>query len=161
MSRLAALRRRLATLRADERGASLVEFALFIPILSMMMMGISDFAMGYSAKLRVEAAAYRTLEKAAMGTATQDFSYMRAEAAGSDGAGGIEVAEVSVDTWLECNRVRSTAGFNANCPTGEDAARYVSITVTDTYVPTFNYGPLLGNTSGVVPLTATAALRLQ
>ena len=161
MSPLLRARRRLAGLRADERGASLVEFALFIPILAMMVMGISDFAMGYSAKLRVEAAAYRSLEKAAMGTATQDFSYMRTEAANSDGAGGIETSEVTVDTWLECNRVRSTAGFNSTCAEGQDTARYVSVTVTDTYTPSFNYGPLLGNSSGVVPLSATAALRLQ
>ena len=161
MSRLGLLRRRLGRLGADTRGASVIEFGLFVPILAMMMMGISDFAMGYSAKLRVEAAAYRGLEKVAMGTVQSNYDYLKAEAAASDGAGGIEAAEVTVDTWLECNETRSPNGFSGNCAAGERTARYVSLTVTDTYTPRFNYGSLLGNSQGVVQLSATSALRIQ
>ena len=161
MSRLSPFRRRLGQLGADTRGASVIEFGLFVPILAMMVMGISDFAMGYSAKLRVEAAAYRGLEKVAMGTVQSDYTYLKAEAAASDGPGGIEAAEVSVDTWLECNETRSPNGFSGNCAAGQRTARYVSLTVTDTYEPRFSYGPLLGNSSGVVPLSATSALRIQ
>ncbi len=161
MTALALLRHRLGELRDDTRGASLIEFALFVPILAMMVMGLSDFAMGYSAKLRVEAAAYRGLEKVAMGTVQPNYDYLKAEAAASDGAGGIEASEVTVDTWLECNETRSTAGFAGSCVEGQRTARYVSLTVTDTYQPQFNYGPLIGNSNGVVQLSATSALRIQ
>ena len=155
------LRTRLAALRADARGASVIEFALFAPILGMMLMGVSDLAMGYSAKLRVEQAAYRGLEKVAMGTVQTDYDYLRTEAANSDGPGGIEAGEVTVDMFLECNETRSTGGFNGVCAAGQRTARYVRLTVTDTYTPRFSYGRVFGNAQGVVPLSATAALRIQ
>src|SRR5688572_15274005 len=105
----------LRRLREDTRGASLIEFALFVPILAMMLMGVTDLAMGYSAKLRVEGAAYRALEKVAVGTVQSDYSFLRAEAAAADGAGGVQATDVTVDAWLECNRVRQT-DFSGICP---------------------------------------------
>ena len=147
-------------LRDDASGASVIEFGLFAPILALMVMGISDVAMGYSAKLQVEQAAYRALEKVAVGTVQSDYQYLRNEAASADGSGGIQASDVTVDNWLECDRVRQ-ASFTALCPTGQDTARYVRITINWSYTPKFSYGPLVGNSSGVVPISASAALRIQ
>ena len=150
----------LRRLRDDARGASLIEFALFVPILAMMLMGVTDLAMGYSAKLRVEGAAYRALEKVAVGTVQSDYSFLRAEAAAADGAGGVQAADVTVDAWLECNRVRQT-DFSGICPTGQDRSRYVRVSIASSYTPRFSYGPLVTNSSGVVPISATTSLRIQ
>lgn len=149
----------LHRLETDDRGASVVEFALFIPVFAVMVMGIGDVAMGYSTKLQVEQAAYRALEKVALGSVT-DYQTLRNEVAASDGSGGIQASDVTVDNWLECNRVRQ-GSFTGTCTTGQDTARYVSVTVNWSYTPQFEYGPLVGNSSGVVPITASASLRIQ
>lgn len=149
----------LRRLRRDETGASIIEFALFVPILAAMLMGITDFSMGYAQKLRNEQAVYRALEKVAVGSVQSDYQYLRNEAAAADGAGGIQTSHVTVDNWLECNRARQT-DFDGECATGQDRARYVRVTVSYSYRPRFA-APMIVNSSGVVPLTASAALRIQ
>lgn len=150
----------LRTLRRDEQGSSLIEFALVLPLLAMMVMGISDVALGYSSKLTMEAAAYRALEKVAVRTDMSDFSALRAEAAT---AAGVDQSAVTVDLWLECDRVRQT-DVNAACAAGADSARYVEVRIDTTYEPQFNYGPLaesFARDDGLVPISASAALRFQ
>jgi Flp pilus assembly protein TadG len=144
----------------DESGTSLIEFALFAPILAVMVMGISDVAMGYADKLELEAAAYRALEKVAVRTTQSDFTTLRAEAAAE---AGVAQSAVVVDTWRECDRVRQT-DITAPCAAGTDTARYVSVSISSSYTPTFDYGPLarsFGGTDGVVPISAFAAVRMQ
>jgi Flp pilus assembly protein TadG len=150
------MRTLLSRLRRDTRGASVIEFALFAPILAMMAMGISDFAMGYSAKLKVEGAVYRTLEKISVGSVQSDYQYLKAEAAT---AAGVPQSAVTVDNWLECNRVRQT-DFTGVCADGQDTARYVSVAISTSYTPRFNYGPLV-TTNGTVPISASSSLRIQ
>lgn len=154
------LPRPAAPLRRDERGASAIEFALFAPILAMLVMGITDISMGYSRKLTLEAAAYRTLERVEVGTVQTDYSSLRPEAAS---AAGVPVENVTVDTWLECDNTRQ-ADFNGNCNSGQMIARYVQINIRATFTPSFDYGPLAGrfrSSNGNVPLTASASLRIQ
>ena len=149
-----------ASLLADESGASLIEFALVLPILAMMVMGISDVAMGFSRKLAVEAAAYRTLEKVAVRSSDTDMSTLAAEAAT---AAGVEEEDVTIDIWLECERARQT-DVTGVCPEGEETARYVSVEIEASYTPRFDYGPLadvFGGRDGVVPTGAIAAVRMQ
>jgi Flp pilus assembly pilin Flp len=148
------LHRCLTGLRRDQRGASVIEFALFAPILAVMVMGVSDLAMGYSKKLVLEQAAYRSLEKVAVGTVQSDYTFLKAEAAT---AAGVPVTSVTVDNWLECDRVRQ-ASFTGSCASGQMTSRYVEVSISSTYSPRFNYGPLGGS---AVPISATAALRIQ
>jgi Flp pilus assembly protein TadG len=151
---------RLKPLRRDERGASMVEFALFVPILAVMVMGITDVSMGYSRKLTYEQAAYRALERVAVGSVQSDYSYLRPEAAA---AAGVPVANVTVDNWLECDGVRQTS-FDGVCPDTQMVSRYVRIAITGTYTPSFDYGPLargFGGANGTVPISASASLRIQ
>ena len=148
------------SLLADESGASLIEFALVLPILAMMVMGISDVAMGFSRKLAVEAAAYRTLEKVAVRSSDTDMSTLAAEAAT---AAGVDEDDVTIDMWLECARTRQT-DITGVCAAGQETARYVSVEIDATYTPRFDYGPLadaFGGRDGIVPTGATAAMRMQ
>ena len=147
----------LLRLRDDLRGASVIEFAMFAPILAMMVMGISDFAMGYAMKLRVEQGVYRALEKVAVGSVQTDYQFLKADAANE---AGVAQTAVTVDNWLECNRVRQT-DFAGMCATGEDTARYVSVSISTAYTPQFNYGPLIRGTDGTVPISASSSLRIQ
>ncbi len=148
------------TFLRDESGTSLIEFALFLPVLAAMVMGISDVAMGYAEKLELEAAAYRALEKVAVRTTQSDFTAVGAEAAAE---AGVPLSAVTIDTWLECDRARQT-DITAPCAAGEETARYISVAIASSYTPTFDYGPLarsFGGTDGVVPISAFAAVRMQ
>ena len=153
----------LQRIRRDDKGASVIEFALFAPVLGVMLMGVTDLAMGYSTKLRVEGAIYRSLEKVAVGTASgpqvvsNDYSYLQAEAAAG---AGVPTSAVTVEQWLECNRARQT-DFAGSCPDGQDTARYVKVTINTSYTPRFSYGPLVRSTNGTVPIEANASLRVQ
>ena len=152
------MRNLLHRLRGDDRGASVIEFALFAPILGVMLMGVTDLAMGYSTKLRVEAAIFRALEKVQVGSYQADYqTFIQQEAA--TGA-GVPTSAVTVESWLECNRARQ-ADFAGSCAAGQDTARYVKVTITTSYTPRFSYGPLVRSTNGTVPIEANASLRIQ
>ena len=154
------LRLRLSRLARDARGASMIELGLFAPILAVMVMGISDVAMGFSRKLTLEQAAYRVLERVAVGSVQSDYSYLKAEAAA---AAGVPESNVTVDSWLECDGVRQ-ADFNAICPDGQMISRYVQIAIAGSYRPLFSAGPLArgyGSAGGTVPIAVSTALRIQ
>ena len=146
----------------DERGTSVVEFALFAPILCVMLMGVTDVSMAYSRKLAVEQAAYRALEKISVGTVQADYAFLKAEAAAADGPGGIVEADVTVTPWRECNQVVQPT-FAGTCGTGELISKYVRVSIATTYTPLFFEGPLAatGDADGIVALTAAAAVRVQ
>jgi hypothetical protein len=123
-----------------------------------MLMGVTDLAMGYSTKLRVEGAIYRALEKVAVGSFQADYeTYLKAEAAT---AAGVPTSAVAVDSWLECDRARQ-ADFAGACAEGQATSRYVKVTITTSYTPRFSYGPLVRSTNGTVPIEANASLRIQ
>lgn len=158
---LAKLRSRLSALRRDCRGASIVEFAAVAPVMGFMVMGITDIARGFSARLVLEQAGYRALEKVAVGSVQSDYNYLKAEAAT---AANVPQSQVTVDNWLECDRVRQS-DFNGTCTTGM-VSRYVRITVNSNFRPSFNYGPLgqsFGQRSsdGTIAISATTSLRVQ
>lgn len=149
-----------AALAADRRGTSVIEFALFVPLLALAVLGISDIAMGHSRKTTIEQAVARALEKVAVGTVAADYSALRTEVAT---AAQVAPGDVAVDQWLECDRVRQ-ASFTGTCGSGEEIARYISLRVAASYTPAFRYGPLargFANPDGTVPITAFKALRLQ
>jgi hypothetical protein len=149
----------LRPLGGDERGASVIELGLFAPVLALMVMGISDIAMSYATKLRLEQAAYTALEKVAVGSVQTDYDFLRTDAAR---AGDVAEADVTVDAWLECDGVRQ-ADFAGVCPDGEMISRYVRVTIDSGYTPTFDYGPLAAaaRDDGSIPVTASAAVRIQ
>ena len=92
------LRRLLPGLRRDESGVSVIELGLIAPVIAFMIIGMTDMARGFAAKLKLEQAAHRALEKVAVGTGQSDYSYVRTEAAT---AAGVPEANVAVTTWLE------------------------------------------------------------
>lgn len=149
--------KRLRSLRRDQKGASVIELGLFAPILAGMLVGITDMSMGYARKLAVEQATFRALEQAQLGTVQSDYTSVRAEAAA---AAGVPLSQVTLDTWRECNRTRQTA-FEGTCNTGEELSRYVRVTINTSYTPQFDYGPLVTNSDGTIPIVAQSTLRVQ
>jgi Flp pilus assembly protein TadG len=157
-----------ADIRSNERGVTLVEFGLFLPILALLLLGTIDLGRGLATKFALEQAAQRTIELATLGSTTTrtDYTFLKAEAATS---AGVPVAQVTLDQWLECTPAGGTptraATFNSTCATGQQSARYVTITIYQDYTPSFASIPYIGrlatSANGTMRLTADAGVRVQ
>lgn len=148
---------RISRFGRDERGLSIVEFAMIAPFLGFLIVGIADLGRGYAQRFALQQAANRTLELAHSGTRRNDYSFLEAEAEAAAGTG----ADATVTQWLECNGGAAQA-FTAMCPSAQQTARYVTLEIVKNFDPVFTSAGYPGATStGMVPLKARASLRVQ
>ena len=85
-------------LAQDESGASIIEMALLLPFLASMVVGVADISRAYSAKRKLEQAAYRSIEKVQQYRDTSStFSTISAEATTAAVAAGFTSPSVTVD----------------------------------------------------------------
>ena len=150
---------RFASLAGDDRGASVVELALVVPIMASLLIGMVDLSRAYSHKLKLEQAAQRAIEKVQQyQTANSTYGTLQAEAAT---AAGVPTSNVAIDFWLECNGARQT-NYNSVCPTGQVYARWIQVDVTGTFSPLFKSKRYPGaNTDGTFTLHGIAGMRTQ
>lgn len=150
----------------DERGASIIEMALVAPFLCSLLIGMVDMSRGYSAKLQLEQAAQRSIEKAMNGDKeTSLFETLKDEAAA---AAGVSTSAVTVKYWLECNGVSQntsvatmTTDYEKVCADGQTYARYVNVKITKAYWPMFRARWARANTDGSFTLVGEAGIRVQ
>jgi Flp pilus assembly protein TadG len=158
---------RFARLARDDRGASIIELALVAPVLASLLIGMVDLSRAYSAKLQLEQAAQRAIEKVQQyQTTTSTYGTLQNEAAV---AAGVPTSNVTVDYWLECNGVRES-NYNDSCDTapmseggaGETQTRWLSVSVRGTFTPLFRskYYPR-ANPDGTFTLNGIAGMRTQ
>jgi len=149
----------LRSLRRDERGASIIEMALITPVLASLLIGMVDISRAYSARLQLEQAAQRAIEKVMQYQANSStYATLYSEAAT---AANVPVSQVTVDYWLECNGVRA-ADYNTSCPSGQTYARYVTVSIDKAFTPMFGTRYFPGaNSDGSYTLTGEAGLRTQ
>jgi Flp pilus assembly protein TadG len=150
---------RFARLARDERGASIVELALVVPVMASLLIGMVDLSRAYSHKLKLEQSAQRAIEKVQQYQATSStYSTLQAEAAT---AAGVPTTDVAIDYWLECNGVRATT-YESVCTSGEVYARWVQVDVTGTFTPLFPSKRYPGaNSNGTFTLHGIAGMRTQ
>jgi Flp pilus assembly protein TadG len=149
----------------DERGASIIELALLLPVLSTIVIGVADISRAYSQKLILEQAAYRAIEKVQQYQASQStLTALQNEvvsAANDAGFTDVTTSNVTIDFWLECNGARQTT-YNMNCSTGQTQARWISVDVTHNFTPMFASSRWPGsNSNGSYTLHGRAGLRTQ
>jgi len=146
-------------LARDERGASIVELALVVPVMASLLIGMVDLSRAYSHKLKLEQAAQRAIEKIQQyQTSTSTYGTLQAEAAA---AAGVPTANVTIDYWLECNGTRATT-YESVCTSGQVYARWVQVDVTGTFTPIFATKKYPGaNTNGTFTLHGIAGMRTQ
>lgn len=148
----------LRALGGDRRGVSVVEFAFVAPVVVLFIVGIIDAARGISAKLSLDQAVYRGLEKAQVGTVQSDFSFVQAEVAS---AASISTTAVTVTKWLECDGTETP--WDTGCQANQQTARYVKVVATKGFQPSFAYGKMFlkAASNGTVTLTSEGSLRMQ
>jgi len=152
--------RAVHNLWSDERGNSFIEMALFAPILAALLIGTVDLSRAYSAKLQLEQAAQRVIERVqATEYKTSDESAFESEAASAAGTG----ASANIAAWLECNNDGAHLDYDTgSCANATDPyARYFQITVQQPFTPMFGGSIFPGAVNGVVTLDATAGVRTQ
>jgi hypothetical protein len=142
----------------DARGSSVVEFALAAPVIGLVVVGIADYGRGFSQRFALEAAAYRTLERAAVGTTNTDYSFLRQEAAT---AAGVPLADVTFDNWLECHdddgTIERMPNYNDPCEDDDQIARYIQVTIYKNFAPSFSWT----GKGSTYRLSGAAAARVQ
>lgn len=186
MRRLLPRAARGATLAADQRGTSVIEFAFIAPILSLLTMGIIDISTGYGRRMELTQAASRTLERLAVDgfqvpgeDGNPDLETFKASVkATAAEAAGVAASQVTATLWLECDGVEQQPydeKFNGTCEPADPAAcdtatppddcsqviaRYVQVRIDDSFEPMFGaiYAP---RADGTYPLWVEAAVRLQ
>jgi Flp pilus assembly protein TadG len=149
-------------LKQNERGAAVIELALAAPFLAALLVGIIDLSRAYSMKYKLEQSAQRAVEQIQQThTVLTDYSPYATEATTAASAAGYSGSTASVDYWLECNGVRASDP-TVPCNSGQTYARYVTITVSNTYTPFFSSRAWPGaNAQGNIPVSGYAGIRVQ
>jgi Flp pilus assembly protein TadG len=157
--------RLVRSLARDERGATLIEMAMVAPVFASLLIGMVDISRAYSAKLRLEQAAYRAIEKVQQyQTTTSTYSTLQSEAVSAaveSGFTSVTASDVAIDYWLDCNGVRQTS-YNTSCSGSDTQVRWITVDITAKFRPMFGsrFFPR-ANTDGTYTLHGKAGLRTQ
>lgn len=151
---------RLSHIWRDQRGNSLIEMGLAMPLLAALLMGTVDISRGVSAQIHLEQAAQRTVEmiQAKTDFTTDDIDVYEADAEEAAGAGSV----ADVVAWLECDNDGVHLDFDTgSCDEDAPYARYVSVSVTGSYTPMFSTQFFPNATGTNVPVSGNAVVRVQ
>ena len=153
---------KLKPLARDEQGASIIEMALVAPFFGAMVIGVADISRAYSAKLKLEQAAYRSIEKVQQyRDTTSTYSTISSEATAAATAAGFTSPVVTIDYWLECNGTRQ-ANYNTACTGGQTENRWIQVDIAANFTPLFASSRWPGsNANGTYTLHGKAGLRTK
>ena len=160
--------RLLKSLRRDNSGAVLIEFAFVAPVLALISVGAIDMSNAFGKKLMLEQAAQRSIEKVMQTTGELTVEQtIAAEAVcqyngtlpnGNCKTAPITTANVTVTHRLECNGAVTT---DPDCATGQTESRWIQVVVRDNYQPMFALHFAGLNEDGTYHLQATAGMRTE
>ena len=150
---------RFTSIWRDEKGNSFLEMALAAPLLASLFVGMVDISRAVSAKVKLEQAAQRAVEKVQAQSTfkTNQAATVKSDAEGGGGTG----STATVDYWLECNHDGVVLDFDTgSCSAGQSYARYVSVDIQKAFTPLWgNMFP--GAVNGTVTVKGKAVVRVQ
>jgi len=154
--------RTLKFLARDDQGASIIELALVAPFFAALVMGVADISRAYSSKLKLEQAAYRSIEKVQQYRDTSStFATISSEATTAATAAGFTSPTVTVDYFLECDGSRQ-ATYTTTCSAGQTENRWITVDIMAKYTPMFASSKWPGsNADGTYTLHGKAGLRTK
>ena len=174
----------ITNLRANERGAAVIELALIAPVFALMTIGIVDMSNAYSRKLALEQGAQRAIEKIMQTTANDTVENTLATEAvcqvngttttnnvTSCNTSPLTTSDVTITYQRECTAsggavstttyTTNTAYDNGACAGGTiREADYIQIALSSTYSPLFpiHFASYNGT---AYPISATAGMRIK
>ena len=157
--------RKLLSLGRDIAGTAVIELALTAPILTALLLGMSEMGLAFSAKLKLEQAAQTAIEKVMQGQATPtspSAAVLRAEAAT---LADVTPPAVDVTYYLECvnasTGVATASAYTTPCSASQETRRYMKVAITKNYTPMFGL-PFSGKkANGTYALTGKTSVRVQ
>ena len=154
--RRSALFARRARYDFGRRGTAMVEFALVLPMLLLLLVGVLDLGFAIYDTLQVQAAATAGAQYAARNT--WDSGAISAEVAGATGTPGITATPVPTQVCGCTDGGQfSVVGCATRCPSGTAPGLYASVSAQLQYQPTLPYPGL----PSPLTLTGQAYQRLQ
>ena len=132
----------LALLSGPERGESLAETALLLPLLTLVLLGVIDFGRAYYLSIEVTNAAYAGASYGVQNSA--DITGMQNAATGD--APDVAGITASASYGCVCSQSNASTSGVANCtspPTcngaGNTTVTYVTVTTSASYTPIFKW----------------------
>jgi Flp pilus assembly protein TadG len=136
------LRRGLARLRMEDGASSLIECALFLPMVLVLLLGSVDFGRAFYVNLEIEAAA----EAGALYGVQNPSDTSGMQAAAVLDAPDINLLSTTATYGTECSDGTMITAANSAVPScSVNAVTYVEVTTSMTYKPYFTY-PGMGAT---------------
>ena len=142
-------KRKLVSLARDTRGQSVIEFALVLPLLLVVVFGITEFGRAWMT-MNVLTSAAREGCRLAVVTAP-DADLVRARVRQVCGAAGISEAAVPPRTVL--------TGIEVVSPDALDPERRTTVTVRAQFQVIMFLRSNLSSFTGTIPLTASTTMR--
>jgi len=113
-------------LRSPPRGGAIIEFALIMPFLALLLVGLSDFGFGFYESMQVQAAAEAGAQYAVRHA--WDATAVAAAVTGATGAGGISATPApSKVCGCPGGGTLTQIGCASTCPSGDPPGVYASV----------------------------------
>jgi Flp pilus assembly protein TadG len=162
----------LKALWRDQRGNSYVEMAFITPILTTALLGGIEVSNAYSARLKLEQAAQRTIEEVQQNSAVAATTYSTIASEAST-ASGVSTSNITVTNSLQCSNDGATWTTESSSTTGWDTdscssygtftyySHYLSVQIKGSYSPIFSAVLPGADSKGNYTIYGTAGLRFQ
>jgi hypothetical protein len=132
--------------RRSRRGQSLVEFALVLPMLLVLLLGIADFGRVFAAGITLEASARNAAE-----TAAQEFLQVRRQGVPLTGADFDRIhAAAQSSVCEEAHRLPNTVGSGGTC-----SMPVAAVCIHDSSLELSDYGSRCGQGASAAPEECT------
>jgi Flp pilus assembly protein TadG len=117
--------------RGAEEGVSLLEFALIVPILVFIVLGVADLSLVIAQSVIVTQAAEAGAAYGTLAGNHNDFAGMTAAATNAaNGLSGFSVTSVS--NWCSCTSGGSAVGCSSSCAGSASPIMYVQVQTSAT-----------------------------
>jgi Flp pilus assembly protein TadG len=150
------LLKRLRHVLRNRRGAVALEFGLLVPVLSTMVVGVTDLSIGFVRKMAVQEAAEAGAQYAAVhGWSSAAITTAITSATSLTGVSASPAPSTSCGCPSGTSIAAATCG--TTCASGRTAGTYVTASAQYTYTMILSY-PGLGNP---LTLSASTTVRIQ
>jgi Flp pilus assembly protein TadG len=149
--------------RRHEAGLALVEFALVVPILIMLLIGLIEYGRLAYFTIEVANAAHAGAQYASLSLSNAANTSGIQNAATKDGQNSIASLTVQSQRVCSCwsgtsETALTTAQCASSCPAGQRYVSYAQVTVNGSMSPLFNYSYL--GLPGTWSVSRTATIRV-
>jgi Flp pilus assembly protein TadG len=139
--------------RARERGAAAVEFALVLPVLVLILLGIVDFGLEINSQAIIANAAREGARTASLGGSAAEAIADATTASSSL----LNITGSNPSVTIGCRLANGTA-----CPSGYDTSRETGGTVILTVTYTYSWiSPAILGLPGSTPIVKVSEMRIE